>query len=97
MLLGLFSKLDPRMNAESWFGQARYVRRCSEKAFLDRQAQLRFATPTVAPVLQRQGAAVGFCNLAAQNQADARTARFGGKEGNKEICGVGNARALIKH
>src|SRR5277367_2960830 len=63
----------------------------------DGKAELRFAAAAVAAVLQRQRAAVGFCDLAAEDETDAGAALFCGEEGDEKVCGVGDTRAFIEH
>jgi|SRR5271167_2793615 hypothetical protein len=60
----------------------------TEQGLLDGQAQLCFAAASVATVLQRQRATVGFCNLAAEDETDAGTTLFCREEGNEEVCRV---------
>ena len=42
-----------------------------------------------------QHAAVGFCNLSAQDQTDAAAAVLGGEEWNKKIVAIEQAGALV--
>src|SRR5947208_17078509 len=60
-----------------------------------RQSQPRQAARSLFPVFQRETAAVGFGNLAAQRQPDARSARFGGEERHKQIRGGGKSRPFV--
>ena len=52
-------------------------------ALLQGEAEAGFAAFAVAAILQREGAAVGFGDLAAEHQADSRAAGLGGEEGDE--------------
>jgi len=54
-----------------------------------------FAAAPVGAVLQREGAAVGFGDLAAEDQADSLASRLGGEERDEEVRGVGNTGAFV--
>jgi hypothetical protein len=62
-----------------------------------RQAQPRFTTSCVAPVLKRQRSSVSFRDLTAECQPDARAPWFGGKKRNKHVRRILNARAVVSH
>src|SRR5437867_3761706 len=62
---------------------------------LDRQPQPRFAATPTFTVREYERTAVRVGDLAAQNQTDARTSGFGGKERNKKVGGVGEPRAFV--
>jgi hypothetical protein len=53
------------------------------------QGQAGFAAGAFGGVLESQGAAVGFGDLAAEHQSDARAVGLGGEEGHKKVGGVG--------
>ena len=61
----------------------------------DRQCEHRFAALSIRAVGELQHAAVGFCDLAAQDQTDAAAAVLGGEEWNKKIVAVEQAGALV--
>src|SRR3954452_10589184 len=61
----------------------------------DRQGQDGFASLPISTVGELQHTAVGFCDLAAQDQTDAAAAVFGGEEWNKKIVTVEQAGALV--
>ena len=61
----------------------------------DRQRQHGFTACPVRAVGELQHAAVGFCDLAAQDQTDAAAAVLGGEEWNKKIVAVEQAGALV--
>src|SRR5580658_4507084 len=65
--------------------------------FLNREAQFCFAAAAVAAILERQSAAVGFCDLAAEDEANSGAALFRGEEGHEEVGGVRNAGAFIQY
>ena len=48
-------------------------------------------------VLQSERAAMGFGDLTAKHQADARSFRLGREERDKEVCRVGDAGAVVLH
>ena len=60
-----------------------------------REPQSRYAAGALLPILQRQAAAMGLRNLAAQRQPDARASGFGREEWNEQIRGVGKAWTFI--
>ena len=61
----------------------------------DRQRQHCFAARPVSAVGELQHAAVGFCDLSAQDQTDAAAAVLGGEERNEKIVAVEQAGALV--
>ena len=62
---------------------------------LQPQAQSCLAAGRGGSVFERESAAVGFGDLAAQDQADAGAAGFRGEEGHKQVVGVGEAWAVV--
>src|SRR5690242_589920 len=52
---------------------------------LSRQPKAGDTAGTVGSVFEHQSAAMAFGDLPAEHQADARTARLGGKEGDEQI------------
>src|SRR5205809_7081040 len=61
----------------------------------DRQSQVGAAAAAVYPILERQRSAVGFRDLAAQEEADARSTGLGREERHEEVRGIRQAGALI--
>src|SRR3954468_250140 len=61
----------------------------------DRQRQHSFTACPVRAVSELQHAAVGFSDLAAQDQANAAAAVLGGEEWNEKIVAVEQAGALV--
>jgi hypothetical protein len=61
----------------------------------DRQREHSFTARPVRPIGELQHAAVGFSDLAAQDQTDAAAAVLGGEEWNKKIVTVEQAGALV--
>ena len=61
----------------------------------DRQGQHGFTACPVIAVGELQHAAVGFCDLSAQDQTDAAAAVLGGEEWNEKIVAVEQAGALV--
>src|SRR5579875_592895 len=78
----------------AFFIQTEYI---EEAPLLNREPQNRFATGAGLSVAQAQCTAVGFGDLAADDEADAGAATFGGKERNEQIGGVGETRAFVAH
>jgi len=62
---------------------------------LDGEAEAGFAAVGVGAIFEVELAAMGFGDLAAEDQSNARAARFGGEEGNEDVGRVGDARAVI--
>jgi hypothetical protein len=63
---------------------------------LERDYKAGSAAPAVCSILQRQGAAVSFSNLPAENESDSRAARLGREKRNEEIGGIRESRPFIK-
>jgi hypothetical protein len=61
----------------------------------DWQGEHGFTALSIIAVGELQHAAVGFCDLAAQDQTDAAAAVLGGEEWNKKIVAVEQAMALV--
>jgi len=61
----------------------------------DRQGEDGFTAGAVRAVGKLEKAAVGFSDLAAQDEADAAAAVFGGEEGHEKIVAVEQAGALV--
>ena len=68
----------------------------SEDLPLQRQTEAGFAALGVGAIFQGEFAAVGFGDLAAEDQADAGAVWLGGEEGDEEIGGVGDAGAVVE-
>src|SRR6188474_3468263 len=63
--------------------------------FAQGQAQTRPATRPRTPVLEDEGAAVRLRDLAAEDEADARSLGLGREERHEQVPGVGEARSAV--
>ncbi len=60
-----------------------------------RQPQIGAAAAPIGPILQRQRSAVRFGDLAAEDEADAGSARLCREERHEQVRGIRQARSLI--
>src|SRR5262245_27518850 len=79
-LAGAFSRKSPKSSSNL---------SCFPRRLLSRQTQIGDAAAAGSTVLEAQGAAVCFGDLAAENKTDSGAAGLCRKERNKEVRGIG--------